>query len=507
MNEEVDRLLAARRHAGRTTCARSTAGHRLGDPGRPRGQRVLRPAQRPGDPGLPLASHHLMAELLLTNVHVYGDGAWRPGVDSIAVRDGVIVGLGAHAELVGLVPAAEVVDLAGRLLLPGFHDAHVHPVQAGLELVACDLDRCGQPRRLPSTRSRRTPLAHPDADLDRRRRLVHGGLPRRRPDRRLLDARPDRPAFLPNRDHHGAWVNSARAGARGRHRRRPPPTPPTAGSSATPDGTPTGTLHEGAMELVAPALPAATAERDCRGLLAGAAATCTRSASPPGRTPSSAPYAGMRRRLPDLPRPRDAAGTLTARVVGALWWDRTRGARADRRAARARGDGSATGGSAPTSVKIMQDGVAENYTAAMLEPYLDRLRPRHRHRGLSLRRPGGAARARHRASTRPASRCTSTPSATGPCARRSTRSRRPHATAATTAPPHRAPPGRPPRRRAALRDARRRGQHAGAVGLPRRPDGRADAAVPGRGARRAGSTRSATCSAPAPAWPRAATGR
>jgi hypothetical protein len=61
---------------------------------------------------------------------------------------------------------------------------------------------------------------------------------------------------------------------------------------------------------------------------------------------------------------------LKARVVGALWWDRNRGLEqipelvAKRKRALA-------GGFSATTVKIMQDGVAENFTAGMLEPYLD----------------------------------------------------------------------------------------------------------------------------------------
>ena len=65
-----------------------------------------------------------------------------------------------------------------------------------------------------------------------------------------------------------------------------------------------------------------------------------------------------------------ADGTLTARVVGAIWWDRTQGLEQIpsilERRERYRG-----GRFAATSVKIMQDGVAENFTAAMLEPYHD----------------------------------------------------------------------------------------------------------------------------------------
>ena len=65
-----------------------------------------------------------------------------------------------------------------------------------------------------------------------------------------------------------------------------------------------------------------------------------------------------------------ATGELTAHVIGALWWDRNRGleqidALIDQRA------GGAAGRFAATSVKIMQDGVCENFTAAALTPYLD----------------------------------------------------------------------------------------------------------------------------------------
>ena len=63
-------------------------------------------------------------------------------------------------------------------------------------------------------------------------------------------------------------------------------------------------------------------------------------------------------------------GELTARVVGALWWEHSRGTEqieelVERRRA------TAIGRYAPTSVKLMMDGVLENFTGAMLEPYLD----------------------------------------------------------------------------------------------------------------------------------------
>src|SRR5215469_4026169 len=76
-------------------------------------------------------------------------------------------------------------------------------------------------------------------------------------------------------------------------------------------------------------------------------------------------------------------GTLTARVRGALWWDRARGAdQIDDILSRREASVPAHRFSART-VKIMQDGVAENYTAGLLEPYLDASGCQTEGRGLS----------------------------------------------------------------------------------------------------------------------------
>jgi predicted amidohydrolase YtcJ len=63
-------------------------------------------------------------------------------------------------------------------------------------------------------------------------------------------------------------------------------------------------------------------------------------------------------------------GTLTARVVGALWWDRSRGIEQTPELLDQR-ERLTIGRMRATRVKIMQDGIAENHTAAMLGPYLD----------------------------------------------------------------------------------------------------------------------------------------
>jgi hypothetical protein len=63
-------------------------------------------------------------------------------------------------------------------------------------------------------------------------------------------------------------------------------------------------------------------------------------------------------------------GALTARVIGALWWDRHRGEEQVKELVEQRATGSA-GRFRVTSVKIMQDGIPENFTAALQSPYLD----------------------------------------------------------------------------------------------------------------------------------------
>src|SRR5881409_888409 len=86
------------------------------------------------------------------------------------------------------------------------------------------------------------------------------------PTKELLDAVvPDRPVFLPNRDHHGAWVNSRALELCGITRERP--DPPHGRFERDPDGHPTGTLHEGAMEVVAERVPPTSPSAYYAGLL------------------------------------------------------------------------------------------------------------------------------------------------------------------------------------------------------------------------------------------------
>jgi predicted amidohydrolase YtcJ len=267
----------------------------------------------------------------------------------------------------GSTAGAEVVDAAGGLVAPGFTDAHVHTVQGGLERTRCNLTEAGTREEYLSLVGQYA-AAHPD------RAWVLGGgwamaaFPGGTPSAADLESvAPGRLVFLPNRDHHGAWVSPRALELAGIDRHTP--DPPDGRIERDADGRPTGTLHEGAMTLVARHVPPTTEEEYDAGLLAGQAHLHSLGVTG-WQDAIVGAYAGM-----DDPGPayRRAAerGTLTGWVVGALWWDRERGLEQlpDLEARRA---AYTTGRFRATSVKIMQDGVAENFTAAMSAPYLDR---------------------------------------------------------------------------------------------------------------------------------------
>ncbi|MFJ6728835.1 amidohydrolase [Streptomyces sp. NPDC091281] len=305
------------------------------------------------------------ADLVLTGGPVHTVDPARSRATAVAVRDGRMVAVG-HAEVHDLIgPGTEVVDLAGRLLLPGFQDAHVHPLGAGLELGQCHLADTTDPAEYLRL-VRAYADGHPETEW-----ITGGGwsleaFPGGAPTADALDAVvPDRPVFLPNRDHHGAWVNSEALRRAGIDARTPDPA--DGRIERHPDGTPTGMLQEGAVHLVGRLVPAPTAEERLAGLLRAQAVLHAHGVTA-WQDAIVGTYANMTDPGPSYLTAIDR-GLLTARVVGALWWDRERGAEqipelVARRAELSRGRLRAS------SVKIMQDGIAENHTAAMLDPYL-----------------------------------------------------------------------------------------------------------------------------------------
>ncbi len=306
------------------------------------------------------------ADLVFTGGRVFTADAVRSQATSVAVTGGRIVAVGNDEVLDLIGPNTEVVQLEGRMLTPGFQDAHVHPVWGGLDLMRCDLS--GE-RTRDGYLARLTEYAAENPDLP----WVLGGgwsmaaFPGGTPLASDLDRIvPDRPAFLPNRDGHGAWVNSAALELAGLTKDSPDPVDGRIERDA--DRAPSGTLHEGAMSLVNRHLPETSPEDMLEALLLG-----QRYLQSFGITAWQDAIIGS---YGDAGNPAPAymtaaaSGQLTSRVVGALWWDRWKGLEQIPYLVEQR-ERLQLGKFAATTIKIMQDGVPENFTAAMIEPYLD----------------------------------------------------------------------------------------------------------------------------------------
>jgi predicted amidohydrolase YtcJ len=315
----------------------------------------------------------------LVNGAVYTVDAARSWAQAVAITDGRITIVGTDDDVRQAVgPGTEVVDLAGRMLVPGFQDAHVHPVSGGLDMLQCNLhDLSTADEYLAAIQAYAD--THPEVpwilgggwSMD----AFEGGTPTAAALDRIV---PDRPVYLPNRDGHGTWVNSLALKIGGVTRDTLDPAAGRIERDA--QGEPSGTLHEGAGDLVNIHAPEPSADDLAEGLRKGQEYLHSL-----GITAWQDAIVGTISWSNNLDTYVRAAtsGDLTARVVGALWWDRHQGleqidALIDQRA---RG---VAGRFAATSVKIMQDGVCENFTAAVLSPYLDAHGAETDNRGISF---------------------------------------------------------------------------------------------------------------------------
>lgn len=296
------------------------------------------------------------------SLHLAGRSPLCPG--ALLVQDGRIAWLGPDGEAPSPPPEAEVVDLAGATLLPGFQDSHLHPFIGAIDLVECRL----APEDGPDACARKVAAyvaAHPDRHLIRGSGWGYGAFPSAGPRREILDAvAADLPVFLKASDGHSAWVNTAALRLGGITRDTVPPT----GGVIEHDpatGEPTGVLREWpAMHLVADHFPLPGHDEVLEGgrLFLAEAARCGLTAihDAQGKDPH-----------PELWQTLERRGELTVRVSASRRLHHAEGPAQipDLQEAVARYR-------SPlfrfTSAKVFLDGVVEGNTAFLLEPYANR---------------------------------------------------------------------------------------------------------------------------------------
>ena len=302
------------------------------------------------------------ADLILTDADVWCGDASRRWAGAIAIREGLVQAVGTPDQVADLRgPQTQVWTLAGKAVVPGFQDSHIHPAFGARNLLNLNLDDL-QTRDEYLARVRSVADANPDLQW-----IVGGGWHSPRfaatggPRKEHLDAVvPDRPVFLMNSDVHAAWLNSPALEAAGLTPDSPDPW--DGYLVRDPDGSLTGCLQEGAAYTVLREVIDQPSVAQWKAYLLRA----QQELHALGVTGWQDAWVE-----PDLLRAYrelDDEGSLSMRVVASQWWDRHRGMeQADGFVERR---GWASGGNLDAgTIKIMLDGCPESCTASMLEPF------------------------------------------------------------------------------------------------------------------------------------------
>jgi predicted amidohydrolase YtcJ len=301
------------------------------------------------------------ADLVFERGAIYTVDATRRWAEAVAIRGGRIVYVGTDAGVARWIgPQTQRIDLAGKMLLPGFHDSHVHLVGGGIELNECNLNGLTTMEEIIDA-VRQFAHKHPD------RKWIRGGgwpltLSGGNPHKKLLDeVVPDRPVILDAFDGHSSWVNSRALAIAGVTRETP--DPPRGRIERDPQtGEPTGTLRESAARLVINKIPPYTHDEFVAGLRRGLELANRFGITSVQEAQATDQHLNAFAEL-------DKAGTLTVKAVTALRYDPAKPIsqvaqfvewREKFRGQRLRA----------TAVKIFLDGVIESQTAALLQPYL-----------------------------------------------------------------------------------------------------------------------------------------
>ena len=302
-----------------------------------------------------------MTDTLILNARIRTMDPARPTAQAMALRDGRILALGSDADMRALLPHARRIDAGGRLVLPGFLDAHVHLMDGGTDLVLSA--QLGDAQTTDEIiRMVRAHAATVAGTLVMGVRWEPGYFGDHNLTRDILDvAVPDRPCILWDTSFHNACINSAAIAMAGITEDTPDPLNGHFVKDAT--GRLTGMLHEEAITLVRDRLPQLTDADWVAGARAGQA-----HANRHGITGILDPFV--------VDRHVTAYGTLAAQDALTLRVSGAASVTAHDRAAellpRLTALRAAHQGLFPVnSAKFFFDGVFENRTAAMIAPYAD----------------------------------------------------------------------------------------------------------------------------------------
>jgi predicted amidohydrolase YtcJ/beta-lactamase class A len=301
----------------------------------------------------------VQADLVLTNGRIWTGEAAHPWAEALAVRGQRLIAIGTSDKIKMLVGAqTRVIDLRGRLAVPGFIDDHTHFVSGGFQLLSVDLRAARTPAEFAAR------IKAQAARLGPRRWITGGdwdhelwpGGPL--PTKELIDAAtPDNPVFVSRLDGHMALAN--RVVLRMAKITRDTQDPPGGTIVRDPQtGEPTGVLKDAAMSLVWPLVPEPS-DQDYNEALDAALKEAARGGVTSIQDITAWPHYELFKRYRD-------ANKLTVRVYARTPLDSWK-RQADLVARQGRGDDWLRLG----GLKAFMDGSLGSTTALFFEPFTD----------------------------------------------------------------------------------------------------------------------------------------
>lgn len=303
------------------------------------------------------------ADLVLKNGVFYTVDASSSRAAAAAVKDGKFVYVGSDSGASAFIgKATKVVDLGGRLVLPGFIDSHAHVISSYRHFFELNIFGLTTVEEIQKA-IRDYAAARPGAERISGRGWSNTAFPKTGPDRRIIDAVvADIPVSLASEDGHSRWVNSKALALAGITKEtKNPPGGLIERDPAT--GEPTGTLRESAAGLAAGLFPPFTVDQLKQGIEA-----CQRMALAFGITTVHEASLDSGSNEITAFRELERDGRLTMRIRASLYVDPVRGPAQLETLVRERerntGDLFRTPGA-----KLFIDGVVEGSTAYLKEPY------------------------------------------------------------------------------------------------------------------------------------------
>lgn len=303
-------------------------------------------------------------ELIVINGDIRTMDGLVPRSEALAVLEGRVVALGSTKDMTALAgKQTRIVDAGGQLVLPGFQDTHIHLQDSGTgRAMSVELDQARTIEELQAAIAKFAKASPKNAWVNGVG-WYSGIFGEHNLDAKVIDAAvPDRPCFILASDGHNACINSKAMAAVGLDRATKDPLNGSFVRDAK--GSPTGLLYETAIHWVVERMPERTDADYATGVRYGQKLCNTHGIT--GVLDALVEERHMR-----VYNALDKAGELTVRVAatGLVKPEDAVGASLERLKALRRDSRS------PMvhmhSAKFFLDGVFENRTAAMIEPYSD----------------------------------------------------------------------------------------------------------------------------------------